>query len=205
MVVEKVDFYGLSPETIEKYLPMKDCGSCGHKTCREMAVALSEGEAKLTDCPEIDMRSREGLAPLEIKLEVHEADASMSTVSERLIEINNPGQDSPVLVTGNCDVTLHVLKLIFEKTPGVSAWIVPSETKGFTVDHAAGMKLMTPMTIMRALTMSGVAAKVGHHELMIPGLCAGIERQVEQMTRWRVTVGPTSGFELPAHILRSKE
>jgi acetyl-CoA decarbonylase/synthase complex subunit gamma len=132
---------------------------------------------------------------------VHEADASMSTVSEKLIEINGPGPNSPVLVTGNCDVTLHVLKLIFEKTPAVSAWIVPTETKGFTVDHAAGMKLMTPMTIMRALTMSGVAAKVDHHDLMIPGLCAGIERQVEQMTRWHVSAGPTSGFELPAHIL----
>jgi len=181
---------------------MKDCGSCGYRTCKEMAEALSEGKAKLSDCPEIDMRLKEGLAgPLEIRLEVHDADASMSTVADKLVEINGPGPDSPVLVTGNCDVTLHVLKLIFEKAPGVSAWILPTDTKGFTVDHAAGMKLMTPMTIMRALTMSGVSAKVNHRDLVIPGLCAGIEKQVEQMTRWHVSAGPTSGFELPAFIL----
>ena len=30
MVVEKVDFDGLSPEDIAKYLPGKDCGNCSY-------------------------------------------------------------------------------------------------------------------------------------------------------------------------------
>jgi CO dehydrogenase/acetyl-CoA synthase gamma subunit (corrinoid Fe-S protein) len=202
MTVEKVDFYGLSPEDIVKYLPGKDCGSCGYKDCLEFARALSEGKAQVKDCPEMALRLGQALTgALSIKLEVHEADSSMSTVAEKLIELNSPDADSPVLITGNCAVTHQVLGMIFEKTD-VSAWLVPTETKGFTVDHAAGMKLVTPMTVMRGLTLSGVAGKVNHHKLIIPGLCAGVERQVEQMTRWSVEVGPNSGFELPAYLLK---
>ncbi len=201
MVVEAVDFYGLSPADIVKYLPGKDCGNCGYADCMTFAKALSEGKAKVEDCPEMALRLKESLAgPLSIKLEVHEADSSMSTVGDKLIELNSPSPDSPVLITGNCGVTIYVLKLIFEKTPHVSAWLVPTETKGFTVDHAAGMKLVTPMTIMRGLTNSAVAGKVNHRNLLIPGLCAGIERQVEMMTKWKVVVGPRSGFELPAYV-----
>jgi acetyl-CoA decarbonylase/synthase complex subunit gamma len=202
MVVEKVDFYGMSPADIAKYLPAKDCGSCGYETCQEMAVALSEGRAKVKDCPEMAMGMAESLeGALSIKLEVHEADASMSTVKEALVEINSPGPGSPVLITGNAGVTLYVLGLIFSKAPSVSAWVVPTETKGFTVDHAAGMRLMTPMTVMRGLTGSAIAARVDHRTLLLPGLCAGIERQVEQMTRWKVELGPVSGFELPAFLI----
>lgn len=202
MVVEKVDFYGLKSEDIVKYLPAKDCGSCGYKTCMEFARALSEGKAAVKDCPEMAMRLGGALGgALSIKLEVHEADSSMSTVQEKLVELNSPGLDSAVLVTGNCAVTLKVLQTIFEKTD-VGAYLIPTDTRGFTVDHAAGMRLVTPMTVMRGLTLSGVAGKVNHHRLIIPGLCAGIERQVEQMTRWSVEVGPTSGFELPAFLLK---
>lgn len=206
MVVEAVDFYGMSPEDIVKYLPGKDCGSCGHEECIGFAVALSEGKAQLEDCPEMELRLRESLlGPLSIKLEVHEADSSMKTVPEGLLEINTPGPDSPVLVTGNSGATIYVLKLIFEKTPHVSVWIVPTETKGFIINHAAAMRLVTPMTIMGGLTNSAIAAKVDHRNLMIPGLCAGIERQVEMMTKWKVEVGPKSRFELPVYIVNKQE
>jgi acetyl-CoA decarbonylase/synthase complex subunit gamma len=203
MVVEAVDFYGMSPEDIVKYLPGKDCGNCGKADCLGFTKALSEGTARIEDCPEMEMRMKESLSgALSIKLEVHEADATMSTVAENLFGINSPGPDSPVLVTGNSGVTIYMLKLIFEKTPNVSAWIVPTETKGFTVDHAVGLRLMTPMTIMKGLINSAIAGKVGHRNLMIPGLCAGIEKQVEIMTKWKVEVGPRSGFELPAYLVK---
>jgi CO dehydrogenase/acetyl-CoA synthase gamma subunit (corrinoid Fe-S protein) len=203
MTVEKVDFYGMSPEDIIRYLPAKDCGSCGYETCMEMATALSQGKVKVKDCPEMALRMAKGLeGALSIKLEVHVADASMSTVADTLIEFNSPGPNSPVLITGNCGVTIYVLKLIFERTPDVSAFLVPTETKGFTIDHAAAMRLVTPMTIMRGLTNSAIAGKVDHRNLLLPGLCSGIERQVEQMTRWRTELGPISGFELPAYLIK---
>ena len=151
------------------------------------------------------MMSESLAGALSIKLEVHEADASMNTTSDGLIELNSPSEDSSVLITGNSGVTIKVLKLIFSNTPNASAFLIPTETKGFTIDHAAGMRLMTPMTVMRGLTSSAVAARVNHHKMIIPGLCAGIEKQLEQMTGWTVEVGPVSGFELPAFIIDKME
>jgi hypothetical protein len=58
-----------------------------------------------------------------IKMEVPEADPSMGTVQEILIVVS-----SPVLITGNCAVTLYVLRLIYDRAPEVSAWILPIET-----------------------------------------------------------------------------
>ena len=134
-----------------------------------------------------------------------ETQPSMNTTSDGLIELNSPSEDSSVLITGNSGVTIKVLKLIFSNTPNASAFLIPTETKGFTIDHAAGMRLMTPMTVMRGLTSSAVAARVNHHKRIIPGLCAGIEKQLEQMTGWTVEVGPVSGFELPAFIIDKME
>ena len=80
MTVEKVDFYFISPEDIVKYLPAKDCGSCGYESCLDMSKVLSEGRTEVNDCPEIALRMAESLkGALSIKLEAHEADASMAS------------------------------------------------------------------------------------------------------------------------------
>eukprot|EP00825_Cyclidium_porcatum_P024553 TRINITY_DN26952_c0_g1_i3.p1 TRINITY_DN26952_c0_g1~~TRINITY_DN26952_c0_g1_i3.p1 ORF type:complete len:209 (-),score=-13.82 TRINITY_DN26952_c0_g1_i3:835-1461(-) len=201
MVIEAIDFYGLSPEDIIKYLPGKDCGGCGCADCMAFANELSKGTMKAESCPELAIRMMESLGgPLSIRLEVREADYSMSVIPETLIEINSPTADSPVIVTGNCTVTHYVLKLIFRNAPDVSLWIVPTDTKGFTIDHAAIMRVMTPATIMKGITTSGIANKVNGRTIIIPGLCEGIERQVEMVTKWKTVVGPKSGFELPAYL-----
>lgn len=201
MVIEAVDFYGLSPDDIVKYLPGKDCGGCGCVDCLAFAKALSEGTVKTDRCPEMALKMKESLGgPLSIKLEIREADYSMKVIPETLIEINSPTADSPVIVTGNSTVTHYVLKLIFRNAPDISLWIVPTDTKGFTIDHAASMHLMTPATVMKGLATSGIAGKVNMRTIILPGLCEGIERQVEKVTKWKTVVGPRSGFELPTYL-----
>ena len=201
MVVEAIDLYGMSPEDILKYLPMKNCGNCGKNTCEEFALSLNRNESKIEGCSEIAHEMRGSLeGSLSIRLEIREADESMSSVQESLIPMNDPTPDSPVLITGNSAVTLYILKMIFEKTPDVSVWIIPTDTKGFTVDHIMSMNLMTPMTVSKALMASGITGKVKSKVMMIPGLCEGIERSISNITRWKTIVGPRSGFELPAYL-----
>lgn len=116
-----------------RYLPGKDCGNCGHEGCIGFAKALGQGKVDVKRCPEMELRTRDSLkGALPIKLEVHGADSSMITVQETLIAVNSPMVSPPVLITGNCAVTLNMLKLIFDRAPEVSAWIVPTETKGST-------------------------------------------------------------------------
>ena len=201
--MEAIDLYGMSPEDVVKYLPMKDCGGCGKKDCKEFASALSEGTSEIKECPEIGLKMKSSLeGSLSIRLVVREADESMEAVPDPLIPVNGPSSDSPVLLTGNSAVTLWVLKMIFDKSPEVSAWILPTDTKGFTVDHVMPMNLMTPMAVSKAILLSGIANKVRSKTLIIPGLCEGLEHKIESITRWKVVVGPRSGFELPAYLTR---
>jgi len=205
MVIEKVDFYGLSSDRIVEYLPGEDCGDCGYTSCLEFAKALGEDAVKTDRCPKMALKMKESLeGPLSIKLKVHDADYSMRVIPETLIKVNHPTADSPVIITGNCTVTHYVLKLIFRRVPNVSLWIVPTDTKGFTIDHAAIMHVMTPASVMKGIMASGIANKVNEHALILPGLCRGIERQVELVTRWKTVVGPKSGFELPAYLTSAK-
>ena len=181
-----------------RYLPGKDCGNCGHEGCMGFAKALGQGKVDVKRCPEMELRTRDSLkGALPIKLEVHGADSSMITVQETLIAVNSPMVSPPVLITGNCAVTLNMLKLIFDRAPEAAPGSYRPRPKGPPIDHAAGMKLMTPMSVMRGLMSSGVSTKVDRRDLIIPGLCAGAERQIEMMTKWKVKVGPRSGFELP--------
>jgi acetyl-CoA decarbonylase/synthase complex subunit gamma len=205
MVLDAIDFYGMSQEDVLKYLPMKDCGRCGKSNCDEFAASLSAGTSKLEECPEMEdvMRITLGGA-LSIRLEVREADERMIAVPEPIIPINNPTEESPVFVTGNSAVTIWVLKLIFDKTPDVSAWFLPTDSKGFTVDHIMQMDLMTPFAVAKAIAASGIGSKVDSRVLILPGLCEGLEKKIEMITKWKVVVGPRSGFELPAYIMKLK-
>jgi len=201
MTIEKVDLYRMKAEEIARYLPGKDCGACGRDTCLEFADAIKE--ADIRECPHIAPRVVEALeGSISIEMEMEEGDSTMATINRDLIEINSPTMEAPVLVTGNSRLTIYVLETILSRTD-IAAFILPTDTKGFTIDHAAGMRLMTPQTVMRAVVTSEIASRVGHRNLIIPGLCSGIERSIQQMTRWNVTPGPKSGFELPAYLLKN--
>ena len=203
MVLEAIDFYGMSQDDILKYLPMKDCGRCGRPACSEFAASLSAGTANMDECPETGANIRGSLAGvLTIRLEVREADEKLEAVPEPLIPVNGPTADSPVILTGNSAITIWVLKMIFDKAPDVSAWILPIDSKGYTMDHVMPMELMTPLAVTKAISASGIVNKVNSKVLIMSGLCEGVERKIETITRWKVIVGPRSGFELPAYITK---
>jgi len=44
-----------------KSLPGTNCGACGDKTCMAFAVKLASGEARLEECPPLDVSARERL------------------------------------------------------------------------------------------------------------------------------------------------
>jgi ArsR family metal-binding transcriptional regulator len=44
-----------------KSLPGTNCAACGHKTCMAFAVKVASGEARLDECPPLDVPARERL------------------------------------------------------------------------------------------------------------------------------------------------
>ncbi|MCG7841460.1 MAG: hypothetical protein MIO87_06035, partial [Methanomassiliicoccales archaeon] len=55
--------------------------------------------------------------------------------------------------------------------------------------------------VMKALNGSMIGGMVSHRSLFIPGLAADYKSMVERISRWMVSVGPVSGFELPMFFI----
>jgi len=100
MVVEPVDFYQMPPEDILKYLPGKNCGGCGKDSCEDFAGALSKGEAKITECPEIGLKLKKRMERSATKIETT---ARAKTAS--------PGKPSPARLSSGmaCDTAFRII------------------------------------------------------------------------------------------------
>jgi acetyl-CoA decarbonylase/synthase, CODH/ACS complex subunit gamma len=116
-----------------------------------------------------------------------------------LIELNSPDNSSPVLVTGNSVITREILTTIFGKTK-VKAYLVPTETLGYTVDNAVNENTFTAMSILKGISDSRIASMVNERTLFIPGVAEMAKSSIERITKWRVEIGPISGFELPIFL-----
>ncbi len=50
--------------TLAARLPGSDCGQCGRPGCQAAAKAIQAGQARLSDCPQLDATTRQALAQM---------------------------------------------------------------------------------------------------------------------------------------------
>lgn len=204
MVVEQeyADLYPLNDEILMEYFSDIDCGDCGSSSCVEFAEALISRQAKSTQCTELDPKMANMMdIVLSFELPVIPYNVMMESFEPGLIKVNDPDESSPVMVTCNFQETVELLQNIFTTT-GVKAFLLMSDTKGYSVDNAIEEKRFSPFEIMKVITESEVGTFVTHRDLMIPGMAKHLATQVKQLTGWNVIVGPVSGFEIPLFLLR---
>jgi acetyl-CoA decarbonylase/synthase complex subunit gamma len=116
-----------------------------------------------------------------------------------LFEINEPGPESPLLVTGNSEFTLSVVT-------GLLAWTVSPfyllvvDTRGDTVDMSMVYRSFTGQRLDQGLTTHRLAEKVRRRELIIPGVVAPLKEELAAYTGWDIRVGPICVAELPLFL-----
>lgn len=110
-----------------------------------------------------------------------------------------PGRSSPVLVTGNYDLTVRRL---VRGLRGVDAWIVVAPSAGINVWCAASGGHLGTHQVVTALKTSGIDERVGHRRAILPQLSAtGVRaRDVERRCGWRVKFGPVYARDLPRYL-----
>ncbi len=119
-----------------------------------------------------------------------------------LFPINEPGDSSLVLLTGNSSITLEVVFSVLGqgKTP---LWLLSVDCGGNTVDMAMVYGSMSPDTVKNAMDKWGLPDKIKRRELLIPGFVAPLREEIESLTGWRVVTGPVSIVELPLFLGRA--
>ena len=125
------------------------------------------------------------------------------TVTEGIYEINNPDENSPVMVTTNFALTYFIVSGEIEGSR-VPAYLLIKDSEGLSVMTAWAAGKFAGDDVGMFVKKSGIMDKVKHTELIIPGYAAAIAGDVEEeLPGWTITVGPREAAHIPG-FLKSK-
>ncbi len=183
---------------LDAYLSTGDCRACGFRDRDEFLAKLRAGELRPTDCP----LSRRKLIALswaarpETILPPIEVLQLPTPGPAGLFPLNDPGRDSPVLVSGNSELTISVLTAVLSTTVS-PFWYLVVDTDGHTVDMALVYEVFNTERIQRAFEREGLGAKAPDATLYLPGLAASLCRPLGDALKRKVVAGPVCAVELP--------
>jgi hypothetical protein len=117
-----------------------------------------------------------------------------------LYAVGNPTPVSPVLVTGNFD--LSVRRLVKAIDGQLNTWVLVADSAGINVWCAAGGGYFTAEKVIAAVKSSHLDKVVSHHALILPQLCAnGVDGwRIRRETGWGVHWGPAKARDIPAYL-----
>ena len=117
-----------------------------------------------------------------------------------LFELNDPGPDAPLLVTGNSEFTLTVLTGLLALTVS-PFFLLQVDTRGDTADMAMIYRSFTPQRLDQALETHKLAERLSHRELIIPGVLAPMKEELAgYLTGWTILPAPICAAELPLFL-----
>jgi acetyl-CoA decarbonylase/synthase complex subunit gamma len=143
----------------------------------------------------------ESLFPLLLeRLNIYTDPQRPMTVTEGIYEINNPDENSPVLVTTNFALTYFIVSGEIEGSR-VPAYLLIKDSEGLSVMTAWAAGKFAGDDVGMFVKKSGIADKIKHQELIIPGYAAAIAGEVEEeLSGWTITVGPREAAHIPGFL-----
>ncbi|MFC1871425.1 acetyl-CoA decarbonylase/synthase complex subunit gamma [Chloroflexota bacterium] len=120
--------------------------------------------------------------------------------TEGIYEINNPDENSPVLVTSNFSLTYFIVSGEIEASK-VPSYLLVKDTEGLSVMTAWAAGKFVADALGPFVKKSDITEKVKHRKLIIPGYAAaesgGLE---EELPDWEIMVGPREAAHIPAYL-----
>jgi CO dehydrogenase/acetyl-CoA synthase gamma subunit (corrinoid Fe-S protein) len=186
-----------------KYLPQTDCKQCGFNNCLNFLKKMRTDERlEPKVCPHlsVNMAYAFNIALNAYKV-IPEIELMQLPIPGKpgLVEINMPDENSPLLISGNSELTQTVISAIFTTTIK-SFYLLFIDTRGDTVDMAAIHKTFTAEGIKNGIENSRIVDMAGHREMVIPGFAGSLKEEIKQVTGWNVNIGPLCCGELPLYF-----
>ncbi len=147
----------------------------------------------------------ESLFPLLLeRLNIYTDPQRPMATKQGIYEINNPDENSPVLVTSNFSLTYFIVSGEIESSrmPG---WLLVQEAEGLSVMTAWAADNFVAQTIAPFVKKCGIMDKVKHKKLIIPGYAAQISGELEEeLPDWEIIIGPREASHIPAFLKAQK-
>jgi acetyl-CoA decarbonylase/synthase complex subunit gamma len=112
-----------------------------------------------------------------------------------LYHVGEPGPASPVLATVNFSLTYFTL-LGYLEASRIPCHLLIVDTEGFSVLTAVAAGKFSEKLVKDSLERFQVAGQVKHRILVIPGYAAPLSGRIEEMTGWKVLVGPRDAADI---------
>ncbi|MGQ9695429.1 MAG: acetyl-CoA decarbonylase/synthase complex subunit gamma [Thermodesulfobacteriota bacterium] len=120
--------------------------------------------------------------------------------TEGIYEIGGPKEDSPVLITSNFSLTYFIVSGEIEGSR-VPSWLLVKDTEGLSVMTAWAAGKFGADLIAPFVKKCGIADKVKHRKLIIPGYAAVISGELEEeLPDWQILIGPREAAHIPAFL-----
>jgi acetyl-CoA decarbonylase/synthase, CODH/ACS complex subunit gamma len=120
--------------------------------------------------------------------------------TEGIYDIGGPNENSPVLITSNFSLTYFIVSGEVENSR-IPSYLLVKDTEGLSVMTAWAAGKFGADNIATMVKKSGIADKVKHRKIIIPGYIAsesgGLE---EELPGWQVQVGPREGAHIPPFL-----
>jgi acetyl-CoA decarbonylase/synthase complex subunit gamma len=168
---------------------------------KEAAIAAL-GIAKYGGIVVISDAKPEILLPLGIqRLNIYTDPQRPMVVEQGFYPINNPDENSPVIVTTNFALTYFIVAAVVEASR-VPTWLVIMDVEGMSVLTAWSAGKFVADAIAPFIKKVGISEKVNHKQVIIPGYVAQIsgELQEELGDDWEVVIGTREAADLPAFL-----
>ncbi|MGL4208943.1 MAG: acetyl-CoA decarbonylase/synthase complex subunit gamma [Candidatus Adiutrix sp.] len=122
------------------------------------------------------------------------------TVVQDIYPINNPDENSPVLVTTNFSLTYFIVSGEVEGSR-VPCWLLIKEAEGLSVLTAWAAGKFSGDDVGMFVKKSGITDKIKHQSVIIPGYAAAILGDMEEeLSGWKVSIGPREAAHLPKFL-----
>ncbi len=126
------------------------------------------------------------------------------TAEQGIYPIGDPDANSPALVTCNFSLTYFIVSGEIEGSR-VPSWLAVVDTEGLSVLTAWAAGKFTGETVGTAINKMGLADKVAHKNLIIPGYAAAISGELEEeLAGWKILVGPREAAHIPKYLKQWK-
>jgi acetyl-CoA decarbonylase/synthase complex subunit gamma len=123
------------------------------------------------------------------------------TVDPAMYKVGEPTADSPVLVTTNFALTYYTVESDLASNK-IDCFLWAIDTDGIGVEAAVAGGQLTAAKIKKGIEESGFDLKkdTTHNTIILPGLCARLQGDMEDESGANVMVGPADSGRLPGWL-----
>ena len=121
-------------------------------------------------------------------------------VTQGIYPINNPDENSPIVITTNFALTYFIVSGEIEGSK-VPTWLMIMDTEGLSVMTAWAAGKFVGDAVGMFVKKSGIDEKAKTRSLIIPGYAAAISGDLEEeLPDWKILIGPREASHIPAFL-----